>query len=57
MSEIETKFKKKKESAMRKLKTKIFKEDEGEKDNFAENFIAKAEGVNNMAKTKKEDIR
>ena len=43
---------------MRKLKTKIFKEDHEEKeDNFAENFIAKAEGVNTMAKTKKEDIR
>lgn len=58
LSEIETKFKKKKESAMRKLKTKIFKEDaEGEQETFADNFMAKAEGANNMTKTKKEDIR
>ena len=59
LSEIESKFKKKKESAMRRLKNKTFKDEDEVDDIYAEDkILAGGRGGNlDFQKTKKEDIR
>ena len=58
LSEIETKFKKKKESAMRRLKNKAFKDEEDIDENYLEDkYTAGGGGSLDFQKTKKEDIR